>query len=219
MHGSHPGQPNRQSILAKTKKPITERLRTRIHRGPGTSLRPMRRKRHATSQQRRAPTPFRRRSSSRPIGQKRRGRRTNRGMNHVPNAIDIRNLIGEKFNQVQRDGNPKNPGMRQHLQLPRQMNHAEALKETKRSNRSVKIQAGRESSAKRQAESFDRIHDGSLAPSARIGRRPKGRHLHRAGGAEILFHAGPALARGFFGRARAAPVGFQADGMSVAAAL
>ena len=167
MHGSHPGQPNRQSILAKTKKPITERLRTRIHRRPSTGLRPMRSKRHPTSKQRRAPAPFRRRRPSSPIGEQRSRGRTNRGMNHVPNAIDIRNFIGEKFNQVQRDGNPENPRMRQHLQLPRQMNHAEALKQTKRGNRSVKIQAGRESSAKRQAKSFDRIHGSSLAPSTR----------------------------------------------------
>jgi hypothetical protein len=219
MHGSHPGQPNRQSILTKTKKPIAERLRTRIHRRSSTGLRPMRSKRHAASQQRRTPAPFRRRRPCSPIGEQRSRGRTNRGMNHVPNAIDIRNFIGEKFNQVQRDGNAENPGMRQHLQLPRQMNHAEALKQTKRSNRSVKIQAGRESRAKRQAKSFDRIHDGSLAPSARIGRRPKGRHLHSTSGMEILFHAGPALARGFFGRAGAAPMRLQADGVSVATAL
>jgi len=219
MHGSHPGQPNRQSILTKTKKPIAERLRTRINRRSSTGLRHMRSKRHATSKQRRTPTPFRKRRPSSPISQKRRRRRTNRRMNHVPNAVNIRNFVRKKFDQVQRNGNAEHPRMRQHLQLPRQMNHAKSLKETKRSNRSVKIQAGRESRAKRQAESFDRIHDRSLAPSARIGRRPKGRHLHSTSGMEILFHAGPALARRFFRRARPAPVRFEADGVSVAAAL
>jgi hypothetical protein len=219
MHGSHPSQPNRQSVLAKTKKPIAERLRTRIHRRSSTRLRPMRSKRHAASQQRSTPAPFRRRRSSRTIGQERSRRRTNRRMNHIPNAIDIRNFVREKFDQVQRNGNTENPRMRQHLQLPRQMNHAKSLKQAESGDGRVKIQAGRESSTKRQAKSFDRIHDGSLAPSARIGRRPKGRHLHNTGGTESFFHAGPALARRFLRRAGAAPVSFQAHGVFVAAAL
>ena len=121
------------------------------------------------------------------------------------------------------------------------MNHAKALEKAKSRDRRVKIQAGGESGAEREAESFDRIHDRSLAPRAWHG--PEGRTFlwlwpgqvgilrpynacrtdlkigHYISGAEGFFHAGPALARGFFGSACAAPVRFEADGVSVAAAL
>jgi hypothetical protein len=68
------------------------------------------------------------------------------------------------------------------LQWYRQLNHAEALQQSQSGDRGVKVQAGRESSAKRQAESFDRIHGGSLAPSVMSGRAiPKPAALERGG--------------------------------------
>src|ERR1700733_6706196 len=94
-------------------------------------------------------------------------------MKHIPDTIDVRNFIGEKFDCVECDGNAQDPRMRENLKRKGQMNHPEALKETESSNRGVEIQAGRESRAERKAESFDRIHDGSLTPCTRSGRRPK----------------------------------------------
>src|ERR1700736_559405 len=109
------------------------------------------------------------------------------------------------------------------------MNHAEALQKAKSRDRRVKIQAGGESSAKREAESFDRIHDRSLTPRAGSGqagactraqRKNRRRGLaERASGAEVFFQAGPALAGGFFRGACAAPVCLQADGEMVTVAF
>jgi hypothetical protein len=69
-----------------------------------------------------------------------------------------------------------------------------------------------------EAKDLNRSPVSQLREGTRQGRFGKPL-AERTGGTEILFHAGPALARGFFGSAGAAPVRFQAHGVSVAAAL
>src|ERR1700723_4011475 len=129
----------------------------------------MRSQRDSTGEQRRAPAPFWRRRSSRAVSEQRRGRRANHRVNRVPNRIDERNFVREKFDDVERDRNPENPRMRQYLQLFRQANHAEALQQPKRRNRSVEVQPRREPSPKRQSQRLDRIHTAILLPLERVG--------------------------------------------------
>ena len=92
----------------------------------------MRSQSNSTGEQRRAPTPFGRRSSGCTVRKKRSSRRANYGVNRIPDCIDEWNLVGEKFDDVERDRNPENPGMRQHLQLLGQMDNAEALQQAQR---------------------------------------------------------------------------------------
>ena len=101
-------------------------------------------------------------------------------MDRIPNTIDIRNFVGEKFDHIQTNRNAQNPRVREHLQRRRQVNDAEAFEQTKSRNGRVKIQPRGKSRAKRQAKSFDRIHTSILRESTR--------------GEELLFHTGPALA-------------------------
>src|SRR6202012_3451784 len=94
----------------------------------------------------------------------------------IPNRIDEWNFVSEKFDDVKRDRNPENPGMRQHLQLFRQVNHAEALQQPQRRNGCVEVEARREPSPKREPQRLDRIHTAILLLLARVRRstlRPK----------------------------------------------
>ena len=79
-------------------------------------------------------------------------------MNGVPKRIDIRDFVGEEFDEVQRHSDADNPRMRDGLQGHRQMDDAETLQETECRNRSVEVQAGRESGSEGQRKGRERIH-------------------------------------------------------------
>src|SRR5260370_829972 len=80
----------------------------------------------------------------------------------VAESVEVRDFVRKEFQQIERDGNSKDPGMRKNLQSSRQMKHAEALEQPKRGDGGVKIEARRKSGAQREAERFDGIH---AAPS------------------------------------------------------
>ena len=167
MHGREPRQPHRERVFAKTQRPVAEWFRARIHRGTRTRFRPVRSQRDSACEQRGAPTPFGRRSAGGSVSQQRSSGRANHSVNCVPNRIDEWNFVGEKLDHIERDRNPENPRMRQHLQLFRKMNHTETLKQSQRRNRSVQVEARREPSPKRQSERLYRIHAAILLPPNR----------------------------------------------------
>ena len=105
-----------------------------------------------------APTPFRRGPAGCRVGKYSRSGRTNEGVDGVPNSVKIRNLVGEEFQEIERDGDSENPWMSQSLQSRRETEHAETLKQAERRDGGVEIQTGRKSGSQREAERFDRIH-------------------------------------------------------------
>jgi len=90
--------------------------------------------------------------------EQRRG--TNESVDRVPDRVEVRNFVREKFDEIKGYRDAQHPGMRKNLQSGRQMEHAEALEKTQRRDCGVKIEAGRKSGAEREAERFDGIHAG-----------------------------------------------------------
>ena len=80
-------------------------------------------------------------------------------MNSVPNGIDVRNFVSEKFNCIQGEGDSEDPRMREDLQRGGQMDDVLALKKTESRDRGVEIEAGRKAGTERQTEGLQRVHN------------------------------------------------------------
>ena len=72
-------------------------------------------------------------------------------MNKIPNRVDIRNLVREKFDEIQHYRNPYDPGMRERLERCRKMDYFKALEKPERRHRRIEIQTGGKSGAERKA--------------------------------------------------------------------
>ncbi len=91
-------------------------------------------------------------------------------MNCIPNGIDVWNFVSEEFDRIERDGNSQDQRMGKHLQGSRQMDHAKSLEKPECRNGRIQIEAGRKSSAEREAECFDRIHELHINKRRRLQR-------------------------------------------------
>ena len=62
-------------------------------------------------------------------------------MNRVPNGVEIRNFVGEKLDDVERDSNAKHDRVPHDFKRRRKVNQAESLQDAERCYRCVKVEA------------------------------------------------------------------------------
>src|SRR5258708_2273622 len=143
MNGRHPREPHGKEIFSKTQNPIAKRFGAGVDGGARAGFFAMRRESDSAGEQRRAPAPFR---GSCPGGRESEqggSGRSDKSVDGVPESVEARDFVRQEFQQIERDGNSKDPGMRKNLQSSRQMKHAEALEQPKRSDGGVKIETRR----------------------------------------------------------------------------
>jgi hypothetical protein len=58
-------------------------------------------------------------------------------VDHIPNAVEIWDLVSEKFYQVKAARNPDDPPIVEHVQPARQLGHPELLQKAKDRNGGV----------------------------------------------------------------------------------
>ena len=160
MGRGHPSEPYGQEVFTKTQDPIAERFGTGVDGGAGAGFCAVRGEGDSTSEQGGPPAPLGSGATSGGESEESGGRRTYEGVDGVPYRIEVRNFVRKKLQQIKTDGDSENPGMGEALQARRQVEDAEALEKAESRDGGVEIEAGRESGAEREAESFDRIHSG-----------------------------------------------------------
>ncbi len=89
-------------------------------------------------------------------------------MKKIPNGIEVRNLVGKKFENVEADRKAENDRMRQDCEFVRKMDDVEALEQAKRSDRRVKIEAGRKTGSESERDNLERIHRWLLSLAKRM---------------------------------------------------
>src|SRR6266403_3898860 len=158
MSSRHPREPHGQDVFSKTQNPIAEWLRAGVHRGSRAGLRTMRGESNSSRKERRAPAPFGGSSAGCRVSQECGSGRANERVDGIPDGVEVRYLVREKFNQIKSDSNSKDPRVGKNLQGRRKLQHAVTLEKAKRGHSCVKIQSGGKSGAESEAERFDEIH-------------------------------------------------------------
>ena len=62
-------------------------------------------------------------------------------MNHVPGTVDVRNLVGEEFDQIENASDADDPPASQHLKLAGKLQMRKPAEQTERGHGGVEINA------------------------------------------------------------------------------
>ena len=168
-----PKSSKHQPILRQAQADIRKRLGRCIDHHARSGLGRMRGKSHSTRKQHRHDFKHRMRVAHGGHGQRSRSNRANEGVDGVPSGVDPRNLVGEKFDQIQHPRDRENHGMPKHLeslQRRRQRNPIKPQGQTSHENREVEIQACKGSQTQRDGEHFKDFHAPNIPPSADLSR-------------------------------------------------
>ncbi len=169
MHGGEPSEPDGEDIFTETENPVAEGLGTGVDSGAGAGLGAVGSERDAASKKGGTPTPLRGSGASRSVSKQSGGGRTNEGVSGIPDGVEVRNLVGEEFDEIKGDGEGENPRMGEDFQRRGKMDDAETLEEAESGDGGVEIQAGGKSGAKSEAEGFDRIHYSHCSKGGFVG--------------------------------------------------
>src|SRR5262245_20605089 len=108
MSGGKPSEPDGEEVFAETESPVAERFGNSVDSSAGGSVRAVRGESDSASKECGGPAPLRRNGAGCSVSNDGRGRRANEGVRGVPNGVEIRNFVSEKFDEVESDRDPQN---------------------------------------------------------------------------------------------------------------
>ncbi len=158
MRGRKPREPDGKKIFADTERPIGKRFGHRVGGCARACFRAVRSERDPAGKKRGGPSPFRaetRGDTERENGS--RGRADER-VQKIPDCVEIRNLVGEKFEDVKSDGETENDGVRKYLKLFGKMNDVESFEKAECGDGGVEIEAGRKTGPEGETDGLERTH-------------------------------------------------------------
>ena len=150
-----------------------------VRRGARRGLGAVRGERHAAREQRRADLPLLGDPArERAVGEERRRRGSDEGVDRVPDAVHVRDLVGDELDQKQRDGEAQHDWVGQDLERLGEVDDAEPLEQSGGGDGGVEVESRRERGAEREAEGLERGHAGKLLLQP-VDRHPAhgGRHV------------------------------------------
>src|SRR5256885_14984444 len=130
MCGREPGEPDGKKVFADAKRPIGKRFGDGVGGGARAGFGAVRGEGDSAGEEGGGPTPFRaeaRGDSERENGS---GRRTNESVEKIPDGVEVRNFVGEKFKDVESDGKAENDGVGEDVEFFWEMNDMEAFEKT-----------------------------------------------------------------------------------------
>src|SRR5205807_10037091 len=87
-------------------------------------------------------------------------RRANESVEKIPDRVEVRNFVGEKFEDVESDGEAENDRMGEDVKFFGEMNNVEAFEKAQRGDGGVKIESGGEAGTEGEGDGLERIHGG-----------------------------------------------------------
>ena len=82
-------------------------------------------------------------------------------MDNIPNTVDVRDLVGEKFNRVKKGRDADDPPVVEHIQTTGKLCETEFLQQTENRDRSVQIYPRGPGRTERQGQSRKPFHRNS----------------------------------------------------------
>src|SRR5258708_20312274 len=136
---------------------MAEGVRGDIHGGAGAGFCAVRSECDAAGEEGRGPAPGLGGSGRGAECKQGRCRWTNKGVDGLPDGIDVGEFVGEKFHDVKNAGDGENKGMGEDLEMFGEVDDAETLEEAESGDSGVDVQAGSKTGAGDEADSFEEI--------------------------------------------------------------
>ena len=162
MRGREPGEPDGKKVFADAERPIGERFRDGVGCGARAGFGAVRGEGDSAGAECGGPAPFRAEARSHSERENGCGGRANESVEKVPDRVEVRNFVGEKFEDVESDGKAENDGMREDVEFFREMDDMEAFEKAESGDGGVKIEAGREAGTEGEGDGLERIHGGLI---------------------------------------------------------
>ena len=151
MGGRKPSEPDGKKVFAEAERPIRKRLGNRVCRSACAGFGAVRSKRDASGKKRGKPAPLAGKVGGNAERENGCGGRTDEGVKKIPDSVEERHFVCEKFENVKTDGEAENDGMREDVQFFRQMDDVKALEQAKGGDGGVEIESGGKSGAECKA--------------------------------------------------------------------
>ncbi len=158
MGGREPGEPDGKKVFADAERPIGKRFGNGVGGGARAGFGAVRGEGDSTGEERGDPAPLGTETRRDSEGENGCGGRANESVEKIPDRVEVRNFVGEKFKDVESDGEAENDGVGEDVEFVGEMNHVEAFEETESGDGGVKIEAGREAGAEGEGDGLERIH-------------------------------------------------------------
>jgi hypothetical protein len=158
VRGREPGEPDGKQVFAKAERPIGKRFGNCVGSGACGGFGPMGGERDPASEECGDPAPFCGEACGDAETQNGGGGGPDESMEKIPDGVEVRNFVGEKFEDVECDGEAEDNGMRENVKFFGEMNDVEAFEKAESGDGSVEIEAGGETGAEGEGDGLERIH-------------------------------------------------------------
>src|SRR4051812_26770686 len=96
------------------------------------------------------------------VGNERGRRRADEGMYPVPDAVYVRDLVGDELDDEESDRDAQNKRVGEHLEGIGELDDAESLEQTGGRDRGIDVESGGERGAEGEAQRFEGRHGRKL---------------------------------------------------------
>jgi len=162
MRGREPGEPDGKKVFADAERPIGKRFGNGVGGSARACFGAVRGEGDSAGAERGDPAPFRAETCRDYERENGSGGRANESVEKVPDRVEVRNFVGEKFENVESDGKAENDGMLEDVEFFGEMDDIEAFEKTESGDGGVEIEAGRETGTEGEGDGLERIHGGLI---------------------------------------------------------
>src|SRR5882724_6583784 len=152
MCGREPGEPDGKKVFADAERPIGKRFGDGVGGSARAGFGAVRGKGDSAGAECGDPAPFRAETRGDSEGQDSRGGRANESVEKIPDGVEVRNFVGEKFENVESNGKAENDGMREDVEFFGEVNNMEAFEKPESGDGGVKIETGRETGSEGEGD-------------------------------------------------------------------
>ncbi len=162
MRGREPGEPDGKQVFADAERPIGKGFGDGVGGGARAGFGTVRSKRDSASEERGDPAPFRAETRGDSERENGCGGRANESVEKIPDRVEVRNFVGEKFKDVESDGEAENDGVREDVEFFGEVDNMEPFEKAESGDGGVKIETGRETGTEGEGDGLERIHGGLI---------------------------------------------------------
>ena len=162
MRGREPGEPDGKKVFADAERPIGKRFGDGVSGGARAGFGAVGSEGDSAGEERGGPAPFGAETGGDTESENGCSRRANESVEKIPDRVEVRNFVGEKFEDVESDGKAENDGMREDVEFFGEVNDVEAFEKTEGGDGGVEIETGRETGTEGEGDGLERIHGGLI---------------------------------------------------------
>src|SRR5215470_3702813 len=113
MRGRKPGEPDGKKVFADAERPVRKRFGDGVDSRARAGFCAVRSESDSSCQKRGGPAPFTGDARGNAKSENGRGGRANEGVKEIPDCVEVRNFVGEKFEDVEANSETENDGVRE----------------------------------------------------------------------------------------------------------